>query len=168
MSDALPAGTETASAKTTRWSMGRVAMIAGGVLIGLVMLVFIAGLLLAVLSDADQTAPKIQIIRDIFIIILAFQGILIIGALAILIVQIARLVNLLQNEIMPMLTNTQEAIHTAKGTVEFVGSNLTEPVIRLNGFLAAISVLLRELFGIRRAVRGTSSMIHEDEHEPEK
>ena len=167
MSDPLPAGTETAASKQ-RMSMGRMAVVVSGVLIGLVVLVFIIGLLLAVLGDAEQTAPKIQIIRDIFIIILSLQGILIIGALAILIVQIARLVNLLQNEIMPVLKNTQETINTARGTVEFVGSNLTEPVIRLNGFLAALSVLLRELFGIRRAVRGGNSITHEETHESQE
>ena len=166
MSDPLPAGTETAASKR-RWTMGRTAIAVSAALIGLVVLVFVIGLLLAVLGDAEQTAPKIQIIRDIFIIILAFQGILIIGALAILIVQIARLVNLLQNEIMPVLQNTQETINTARGTVEFVGSNLTEPVIRLNGFLAALSVLLRELFGIRRAICRENSVTHEEQHESE-
>jgi hypothetical protein len=54
---------------------------------------------------------------------------------------------------MPILKNTQETVKSAKGTVEFVGHNLTEPVIRLNGFLAGISILLRELLGIRRAIR---------------
>jgi hypothetical protein len=109
--------------------------------------------LLALLSDVDQTAPRVQVIRDIFIIVLAFQGVLIVGALAVLILQIARLINLLQNEIMPILNNTKDTVQTAKGTVEFVGSNLVEPVIRANGFFTALMVILRELFGIRRALR---------------
>lgn len=137
----------------SRWTVARVTTIAAGVLIVLVILVFAAGLALALVGDAQENAPKVQIVRDIFIIILAFQSILIVGALAVLIVQIARLMNLLQNEVMPILKNTQETVSTARTTVEFVGSNLTEPVIRLNAYLAAISVLLRELFGIRRAVR---------------
>lgn len=146
-----------------RWTISRVAMIIAGVLIGLVLLVFIAGVLLALVGDAQQNAPKVQIVRDIFIIILAFQSILIIGALAVLIVQVARLINLLQNEVMPILKNTQETVSTARTTVEFVGSNLTEPVIRLNAYLAAISILLRELFGIRRAVKRSKKVPSIDE-----
>ncbi|MBZ0302353.1 MAG: hypothetical protein K8J31_21580 [Anaerolineae bacterium] len=135
--------------------------IVAGVLMGIVALVFLLGLLLALFSDVDQAAPRVQIIRDIFIIILALQGIFVIGALAVLILQIARLINLLQNEVMPILKNTEETVNTARGTVEFVGSNLAEPVIRVNGFLVAISVLLRELFGIRRALRRTQGEIDE-------
>lgn len=141
-------------------------MIAAGVVIALIAVVFLIGVALALFSDADLAAPRVQIIRDIFIIILALQGILIVGALAVLIVQIARLINLLQNEVMPILKNTQDTINTARGTVEFVGTNLTEPVIRLNGFLAAMMVLLRELFGIRRALRHEKVQPQEDVHEP--
>lgn len=135
------------------WTIKRIAMITSGVLIGLILLVFLAGVLLALLTDVDQTAPRVQVIRDIFIIILAFQGILIVAALAVLILQVARLINLLQNEVMPILENTKETVNTAKGTVEFVGSNLAGPVIRLNGFMSAVLVILRDVFGIRRAIK---------------
>jgi hypothetical protein len=165
MSHELPAPTDTNPPKS-RWTISFAMKIAAGVLIGIVAAVFLIGLALAVLGDADQTAPRVQIIRDIFIIILVLQGILIVGALAVLIIQIARLINLLQNEVMPILKNTQETIQTARGTVEFVGSNLTEPVMRLGGFLAAIRVLLRELFGIRRALRREQVESYENDHRP--
>jgi hypothetical protein len=141
-----------------RLPVTRVIGIVAGVLILLVILIFLAGLGLALIGDAQQNAPKVQIIRDIFIIILAFQSILIVGALAVLIVQVARLINMLQNEIMPILKNTQETVGTARTTVEFVGSNVVGPVIRLNAYFAAINILLRELFGIRRAVRHTKKV----------
>ncbi len=128
-------------------------MIAGGALIGVILLVFASGVLLALLTNAEQTAPRIQIIRDIFLIILSLQGILIVVALAVLVLQIARLINLLQNEIKPILENTQETLTTAKGTVEFVSKNVAEPVVYVNGFLAGVLVLFRELFGLRRALR---------------
>jgi hypothetical protein len=143
----------TAAPPASRWTIQRITAITAGVLAGLILLIFVTGVLLALLSNVEATAPRVQIIRDIFLIILAFQGILVIAALAILILQIARLINLLQNEIMPILKNTQETVNTARGTVEFVGSNITEPVMKLNGFLAALTVILRELFGIRRVLR---------------
>jgi hypothetical protein len=142
--------------------MSRVAGLTAAVLIGLIVLIFLAGLILALSTGVEQTSLTVQVIRDLFIIALAFQGILIIAALAILIVQVARLINLLQNEIMPILENTKETVTTAKGTVEFVGSNLAEPVLKLNGFLAALAVIIRELFGIRRALRREAEVQDED------
>ena len=162
----LPPPADTPEASSTPSDNGRsiqrmITLVAIG--IGLLVLgVIVIGVLLALFTDAEQTALAMQVIRDAFIIALALQGILIIMALAILILQVARLINLLQNEIMPILKNTQETVSTARGTVEFVGSNLTEPVVKLNGFLAAITVLLRELFGIRRAIRRTSVLADED------
>lgn len=139
--------------KPSRWTLRTILYVVSGVIIGLILLIFIIGLLLALFTDADQTAARVQIVRDIFIIILALQGILIVVALAVLILQVARLVNLLQNEIMPILRNTQDTVNAAKGTVEFVGKNVAEPVLALNGFMAGIGVLFREMFGIRRALK---------------
>lgn len=155
---------ETATPEPARrWSPQFIIRIVAGVLALIILVVFVVGIGLALFSDVEQTALTIQVIRDIFIIFLVFQGILIIASLAILILQIARLINLLQNGIMPILKNTEETVKTARGTVEFVGSNLTEPVVKLNGFLAALNVILRELFGIRRAIRRTESVVSEDD-----
>jgi len=64
-------------------------------------------------------------------------------------------VNLLQTEVKPILENTQETVKTAQSTVEFMSENLTEPVIRASGFLSGASVMITNLFGIRRAVRNS-------------
>jgi uncharacterized protein YoxC len=87
------------------------------------------------------------------IIILALQGIVIVVALAVLILQVARLINLLQNEVIPILENTKDTLNTAKGTVEFVSSNVTEPLLRASAFTAGLRVLFSEVGGIRRAIR---------------
>jgi ABC-type sugar transport system permease subunit len=151
----LPALTEAAasdSAETSRWPFQRVVKYIAIGVVALIVLMFLFGLLLALLTNVEATAPRIQIIRDIFIIILALQGILVVLGLVVLIMQVARLVNLLQNEIMPILEDTKDTVSTARGTVEFVGSNLTEPIVRAGGFLAGTRVLIREVGGIRRAV----------------
>ncbi len=149
----LPAGTKDEIQPKSRWTVKRVVMIVAGLLGGLIILLFILGLLLALFSNVDATAPRVQIIRDIFIIIMALEFILIVLALAVLILQLARLINLLQNEIKPILENTQDTVNSAKGTVEFVSTNITRPIVRASGFMAGTSVLLRELGGIRRAIR---------------
>jgi hypothetical protein len=47
----------------------------------------------------------------------------------------------------------RETVKTAQGTVEFVGDNVAEPVIRASAFLTGASVLVTNLFGIRKAIR---------------
>lgn len=129
----------------------RIVLIATGAIIGLIVFFFLLALLISTGDEALTDA--IRIIRDLVIIFLALEGVLIILGLAVLTLQLARLVNLLQTEVKPILENTQETVKTAQGTVEFVGSNLAEPVIAASGFFAGMSVLVSNLFGIRRALK---------------
>jgi hypothetical protein len=93
------------------------------------------------------TAPPETVaqIRDVFIIFMAIQSILTGLVLVILIVQLARLINLLQNEIKPILYSTNETVSTLRGTAAFLSENVTEPVIKLNEYLAGFSQLLLAL-----------------------
>ena len=88
-------------------------------------------------------------IRDVFIIVVALESLVIGVALIILIVQLASLINLLQNEVRPILTATSETVNTLRGTVEFLGENMVEPVIKLNGYLAGMNRVI-ELMGFKK------------------
>lgn len=99
------------------------------------------------LSKADLSTTSR--IRDIFIIFMAFESIVIGVALVVLVVQVATLINLLQNEVKPILKSTKETVDTLKGTTEFLSSNLVEPVIKLNGYLAGMKQLF-DLFKFKR------------------
>lgn len=72
-------------------------------------------------------------VRDIAIIIVAVQSIVIGILLAVLIWQIWRLVSMLQTEVKPMLDDAKATVNTAQGTVNFLSDNLAEPVIRTSG-----------------------------------
>jgi hypothetical protein len=54
-------------------------------------------------------------------------------------IQIARMVNMMQNEVKPILDSTDETLSDIRGTTEFLSDNLSEPVIRLNEYFAGIS-----------------------------
>jgi hypothetical protein len=88
--------------------------------------------------------------RDVFIIFLALQSLVIGLALVILLVQLARLINLLQNEVKPILESTNETINNLRGTTTFLTDNLVEPVIRLNEYTAGLAKLLLLLGIVRR------------------
>jgi hypothetical protein len=133
----------------------RIMVIAIAALAGVIVLGFLIALALAFF--APGAADGIQIVRDFFIIILALEGILIGAALIVLVLQIARLTNLLQNEVRPILEETNDTVKTVKGTATFVSRNVADPVIRASGFFTWLLAFLREILGVRRALRGTAS-----------
>ena len=96
-----------------------------------------------------QPATPTDRIRDVFIIVVALESLLIGVALIVLIVQLASLINLLQNEVRPILTATNETINNLRGTAEFLSENAVEPVIKLNGYLAGMNRVI-ELMGIKK------------------
>lgn len=71
-------------------------------------------------------------IRDIAIIIIALQTIIIGVLLGVLVWQIWRLVKVIQTELKPIIEDTQATVNTVRGTTEFVSHNVVDPVIRTN------------------------------------
>ena len=104
-----------------------------------ILLLLTIGALVFLLTAPPEVVTRI---RDVFIIFMAIQSILTGLVLVILIVQLARLINLLQNEIKPILYSTNETVSTLRGTAAFLSENVTEPVIKLNEYLAGFSQLL--------------------------
>jgi len=92
----------------------------------------VAGIVLLSRSGAEITSQ----VRDIFIIILALESFLIGAAMIILIVQLALLSNLLQNEIKPILSSTRETVQTVKGTSKFISEKAVSPIVTVGGLLA--------------------------------
>lgn len=116
------------------------------VIIGAVILLILLGVAIYFLLQPVTPTDKI---RDIFIIVVALESLVIGVALVILIVQIAGLINLLQNEVRPILKATNDTVNNLRGTAEFLGENVVEPVIKLNGYLAGLYRML-ELMGIKK------------------
>src|SRR3989337_2166398 len=104
--------------------------------LGIATVFFLALIILAVIYLARPATPTDKI-RDIFIIFMALEFLVLGLALVILIVQLATLINLLQNEVKPILETTNETANTLRGTAVFLSDNLVDPVIKLNEYLAA-------------------------------
>lgn len=111
----------------------------GGIVGAILLLGLIIGSILLLASPRTDTAR----VRDIFIIFMALESIIIGIVLIILVVQIARLINLLQNEIKPILDSTNETVNTLRGTTAFLSDNLVEPVIKLNEYIAVLQKLTK-------------------------
>jgi hypothetical protein len=120
---------EASQKKVMIWLVVIVVLLLAGLAVGTIFLLR---------SDVSTTSH----IRDIFIIFMALESFIIGLALIVLIVQLATLINLLQNEIKPILNSTSETVNTLRGTATFLSDNLAEPVIKLNESVAVIRKLV--------------------------
>lgn len=114
----------------------------------IVLLLLITAIVIAVIFLLKPTTPTDKI-RDIFIIFMALESLLIGLALIVLIIQFASLINLLQNEVRPILQATNDTVNHLRGTAEFLGENVVEPVVKLNGYMAGLTRML-ELLGVKK------------------
>ncbi len=111
------------------------------ILVAILALIVVASIFLL----KSENAPLTEQLRDVFIIFMALELLIIGIALVVLIVQLSSLINLLQNEVRPIINSTNETVNTIKGTARFVSDNLAEPVIKINQLLAMIKQLINPL-----------------------
>jgi len=148
--------------KSSFWTISKVMIAVVGGFVIFLLLLFILGLLMA-FGAPDIWAPRMELFRNIVVIILAVQVSLIIGAIAITVVQIARFVNLLTSEIKPVATDTKEAIANIRTTTEFVGKQSVDPLITIRAFFAGLFAFSRELFAFRRLLKRNPNSTNKQE-----
>ncbi len=132
------ASTNVTESPASNASSKKFAIISIIVVIIVLALVVLATIFL-VNPNNSQTTEQI---RDVFIIFMALESLVIGVALVVLIVQLSTLINLLQNEIRPIIDLTNETVNTLKGTAMFISNNLSEPVIKINQFMAMLKQLV--------------------------
>jgi len=88
-------------------------------------------------------------IRDISIIVLALESILIGIILTLLLWQVRALVRLLKSEVKPILEETQETARTVQVTTKFVGQSVARPAVNTISFMT----------GVRRAVKSVKEQV---------
>jgi len=119
------------------------------IIISAIALLFLIGTAIGIFFLARSNAEITSQVRDIFIIVLAMESFLIGAALIILIIQLAVLSNLIQNEIQPILNSTKETIRTVKGTSQFISEKAVRPIVSIGGLFAGGRKLL-EIIGFIR------------------
>jgi uncharacterized membrane protein YjgN (DUF898 family) len=147
MSESLPPVPDAESSKPQADDRRVRMYVAIGVVVVVAILIASGFAVAAMLKSPERT----ETIRDIVIVFMAAEALVIGLAIVILILQIARLTMLIQNEIRPILMSTQETLDTVRGTTAFLGNNLVDPVIKANSSLAAV----RRALDLLRPGRGT-------------
>jgi hypothetical protein len=99
------------------------------------------------------------VMRDIAIIFLALESIVILAFMGILIWQIYKLARMLQTEVLPMMRDVQDTLSTVRGTTNFMSEHVVSPVMRTNSRIAGLrrtaSVLMNDI-PIQRSQRPPS------------
>jgi hypothetical protein len=85
--------------------------------------------------------------RDLSIILLALESIIIGIILAVLVIQVIQLVRLLREEVLPVLRSTQETASTVRGTATFVSDRVVQPVVKVSSYTAGVRQAVSVLFG---------------------
>jgi uncharacterized membrane protein YjgN (DUF898 family) len=120
-------------------------VILGVILVFVVLVAAAIGAAVLLVSNPEQT----ETLRDVFIIFMALEFLVIGLALIVLIIQLARLTALIQNEVQPILESTEDTVKTLRGTTSFLSKNLVEPVVKVNSSVSA----LRRAFDVFRPGR---------------
>lgn len=121
-------------------------VVIGLVIAGVILLALTILIVVLLYSNPTSTA----VIRDIFIIALAFTSFLIGLLMLVLVFQLQALIALLRNEIKPILTNANQTVNAVRGTAVFVSDNLVKPTIGVASFFAGLR-------GMQQAVKNTFS-----------
>lgn len=137
---------EASSEQNSQSGSGR--KVLATILIVAAVIILVGLIVLAVIYLAGHSAQTTTI-RDIFIIFMALESLVIGTALVILIIQVASLLNLVNNEIRPIIEDAQETVTTLKNTSNFLSDELVKPVVKISSFLAGARQLLN-LFSFRK------------------
>ncbi len=89
-------------------------------------------------------------IRDLAIIVLALESVVVGVILALLLLQVRSLTKLLQEQIKPMLDSMRQTVGTVKGTASIVSETLVTPAIKIGSLTAGARRTLEILLPSRK------------------
>lgn len=130
----MPAGDPLAAEETPTSSARERLLLVGAIAVFVLLLAAAVGAAVLMVSNPQQT----ETLRDVFIVFMALEFLVVGLALIVLIVQLARLTALIQNEVRPILESTEDTVKTLRGTTSFLSKNLVEPVVRVNSSVSAL------------------------------
>ncbi len=88
--------------------------------------------------------------RDLAIIVLALESLVIGAVLLVLVLELRQLIMMLNSEIKPILQSADETARTVRGTTTFVSDNFVTPMVRASSFFSGFIEALRIIAGRRK------------------
>jgi hypothetical protein len=93
-------------------------------------------------------------LRDIAVIVLAFETLVVIFFLGVVTVLLIYVILTLEREIKPVLNATSETVYTVRGTTTFVSDTVVSPIMRVASIVGAVKGVARSIAGLRPKGRG--------------
>jgi hypothetical protein len=125
----------------------------------MIIIVFIAVVLTVALLVAAGffLYPRRQatvFLRDIAVIVLAFETLVVIFFLGVVTVLLIYVILTLEREIKPVLNATSETVYTVRGTTTFVSDTVVSPIMKVASIVGAVKGVARSIAGLRPKGRG--------------
>ena len=117
-----------------------------------VAVVFVALLVTAIVLMATFPTATV-VVRDIAIVFVAVTTFLMGLAMILLIFQIQVLIQVLRDEIQPLLRSVNDTASTVRGTTAFVSHNVVSPIIKWAGFSAGMRQVISDALAVFKAAR---------------
>jgi len=137
------------------WTFQRIAMVSVGAIVGLYILLFLVGLITAI-AFGDRAAAWFAYFRDLVNIALAVSTLVIFVGIGVLVVQVARFVNLLRSEVKPITEDTKKAVKEVRTTAQFVQKHSVKPIVEGQAFFAGLLAFLREIVRLTQILQRRS------------
>ena len=116
----------------------RMMLIGIGIVVIAVMIILVFAAMIA--------AGVIAEVRDVVIILLAVESLVIGGVTLFLLYQIIMLVTLIREEVIPLIQSAQDTVNSARGTTVYVSRKIVVPSVRAATTVARLQAMARVLF----------------------
>ena len=93
-------------------------------------------------------------LRDVAVIILAFETLVVIFFLGVMTVLLIYVILTLEREIKPVLNATSETVYTVRGTTTFVSDTVVSPIMQVASIVGAVKGAAQAIAGLRPKGRG--------------
>ncbi len=93
-------------------------------------------------------------LRDIAIIVLAFETLVVIFFLGVVTILLIYLILTLEREIKPVLNATSETVYTVRGTTTFISDTVVSPIMTVASIVGAVKGVAQAITGLRSKGRG--------------
>jgi hypothetical protein len=121
---------------------------------------------------AASSTPGTVRVRDIAIIVMALETLLVMLLVLIIVVLVTVVIVLIYDRVIPVLEQLNrainalaDAVHTARGTTSFVSERLVHPVIEVSSYAAGVARIAREIADLWPWKKGNGAAHEQATHE---
>lgn len=111
-----------------------------GIGVAVVLILIIAGFVLMIQGGVTG------VVRDIVIIFLAVESLVLVGLMVVLVIQMTLLVRMMRDEVRPLIASAQETVNSARGTTQFVSRKIVTPTANAAANVARVTRMFQVLF----------------------